>query len=53
MITEELVFNAIEKFGIQATMLLWFMFRTETVIKKNNDCLLQFTSTIQKCKKNE
>lgn len=43
--------SILEKFGIQAVMLFWFMFRIETLIKKNNEIIGINNATIQNCPK--
>lgn len=43
--------SILEKFGIQAVMLFWFMFRIETLIKKNNEIIGINNATIQQCPK--
>jgi len=43
--------DAVNSVGIPAVMILWFMFRTEKVIKKNTEIMQYMATTIQKCNK--
>lgn len=43
--------DAFQTFGIQVTMLLWFMWRLEKIINKNTNSLDEFRYVVQKCRK--
>lgn len=48
---ESQVLNAVGDYGLQAVMLLFFMFRTEKAIKNNTEAVNKFNIIISKCNK--
>lgn len=48
---EEQIIKLIGDYGIQAAMLVWFMFRTEKVIDNNSQQLIKINEVITKCQR--
>lgn len=50
---ETTLLSAIGDYGIQAVMLIWFMFRTEKALKNNTEAMNKVNLAIIDCKYNK
>jgi hypothetical protein len=44
----ELILTIIKSYGIQTAMLIWFMFRTETILKNNTNAITELRIALVK-----